>query len=98
MRRLRHPALRLTGGLALALLVLVGLAQRSHRHADHTARPCAACVVAQQATTPHVPVVAGIEPEVVGVLNPGLAEAVPARVDRPVHAGRAPPPFLPTPA
>ena len=89
-RRLHRAVLRASALLLVAAL-LVPLALRGHRHADHAARPCAVCVATQ-----HMPVVtarsaAPAPPLLAAVALHVPAVAPPFSFRAPLHAGRAPP-------
>jgi hypothetical protein len=82
--------------LLAALLLLIPLALRAHVHAAaHPGSDCAVCVASHQTSairaTPHglgAPCTVASPIEAIVVSNH-------ARVERPVHRGRGPPPHLP---
>jgi hypothetical protein len=79
--------------LLLVALVLLPTVARAHWHRDHTdaRRPCATCVVAHHSPALSAPRLADVRPLFERRLLAPRSPLAPARHDRPMEAGRAPP-------
>jgi hypothetical protein len=84
---------RVVGAAVLVAVLLVPLAFRGHRHADHGAAPraCAVCLATQHAPALASPLAAAVAPVLAGTATVSAASVAPTPRERPSHAGRAPP-------
>jgi hypothetical protein len=96
MPKQRLRSWRAVGAAVLVAVLLVPLAFRAHRHAEHGAapRPCAVCIATAHAPALTTPLVAAVAPVLVATCAVPAAMLGPAPCERPTHAGRAPPALL----